>query len=109
MKAKYVFISKKEFQKWINTGNQLAKSLCPTAEVLKQYNCLTAQQRISIRKQFSECDNIRKIQVKDDRSAWLLGIMVDAHIIACEYNIDPLTAVLCISPLCKPNEKIVVK
>ena len=32
--------------------------------------------------------------------------MVDAHIIATEFNIDSLTAVMCIHPPCKNNEQI---
>lgn len=111
MKIKYIFKSKVDFQKWVTYGNVFAKSLCPVDEVLKQYNGLSSSQRTSIKKQFLECDNIRrkKIPAEENISAWEMGIMVDAHIIACEYSIDPLTAVLCINPLCKPNEKIIVK
>ena len=32
--------------------------------------------------------------------------MVDAHIIATEFDVDPLTAVMCVDPICKVNEKI---
>ena len=35
--------------------------------------------------------------------------MVDANILACEYDVDPLTVVLCINPICRPNEKIMVR
>ena len=110
MKDKYVFKSKKDFKNWIIIGNVFAKSLCPVQEVLKQYNGLSASQRLSIKKQFLECDNIRRKKIQEaDLSAWEIGIMVDAHIIACEYNIDPLTAVLCINPICKPNAKVIIK
>lgn len=111
MKQKYVFKSKSDFHKWIKIANLFAKSLCPTKIVLEQYNKLSATQRTAIKKQFSECDDIRrkKIPKEEDPSAWEIGIMVDAHIIACEYNVDPLTAILCVNPICKPNEKIVVR
>lgn len=49
MKIKYVFKSKADFQKWVTIGNVFAKSLCPVDEVLKQYNKLTASQRMSIK------------------------------------------------------------
>lgn len=111
MKNKYVFKSVADFKKWTTVGNIFAKSLCPTEEVLKQYNKLSSAQRINIKKKFLECDKIRqkRIPSKENSYAWEIGIMVDAHIIACEYDIDPLTAVLCINPLCKPNEIIIVK
>ena len=50
-----------------------------------------------------------KLDKGDDDEAWLTGIMVDTHIIAYNYNIDPLTAALCTNPICKPNERILVK
>ena len=95
----------------ITIGNVFAKSLCPVNEVLKQYNNLTASQRTAIKKQFSEYDDIRrqKIPKEENTYAWEIGIMVDANILACEYDIDPLTVVLCINPICRPNEKIMVK
>ena len=111
MKIKYVLKSKADFQKWVTIGNVFAKSLCPVNEVLKQYKNLTASQRTAIKKQFSEYDDIRrqKIPKEENTYAWEIGIMVDANILACEYDIDPLTVVLCINPICRPNEKIMVK
>lgn len=110
MKIKYVLKSKADFQKWVMIGNVFAKSLCPVNEVLKQYNNLTASQRMAIKKQFSEYDDIRrqKIPKEENTYAWEMGIMVDANILACEYDIDPLTVVLCINPICRPNEKIMI-
>lgn len=83
----------------------------PVNEVLKQYNNLTASQRTAIKKQFSEYDDIRrqKIPKEENTYAWEIGIMVDANILACEYDVDPLTVVLCINPICRPNEKIMVR
>lgn len=111
MRTKYVFKSRNDFQRWIDTGNILAKSLCPVKEIWTQYNTLSSAQRLAIQKRFSEYDDIRrkKIQELGDPSAWAIGVMVDAHIIACEYNIDPLTAILCVNPICRSNEKIMLK
>lgn len=88
MKIKYVFKSKADFQKWVTIGNVFAKSLCPVDEVLKQYNKLTASQRMSIKKQFLEYEDIRrkKIPKEENTYAWEIGIMVDANILACEYD-----------------------
>ena len=63
MKIKYVLKSKADFQKWITIGNVFAKSLCPVNEVLKQYNNLTASQRMAIKKQFLEYDDIRRKKI----------------------------------------------
>lgn len=52
MKIKYVLKSKADFQKWVMIGNVFAKSLCPVNEVLKQYNNLTASQRMAIKNSF---------------------------------------------------------
>lgn len=111
MKNRYVVKKKQNFIKWTTIGNIFAKSLCPNEDILKQYNRLTSSQRIKIKQLFSQCDDIRrkKIPVDEASFSWEIGIMVDAHIIACEYEIDPLTAVLCINPICKPNEKIFIK
>lgn len=111
MKNKHVIKGKQEFVKWTTIGNIFAKSLCPNEDILKQYNSLTASQRIKIKQLFSQCDDIRRKKIPADEVSftWEIGIMVDAHIIACEYDIDPLTAVLCINPICKPNEKLFIK
>ena len=37
--------------------------------------------------------------------AWDILVMVDAHIIATEYNIDPLTVMMCLNAPCKNNER----
>ena len=42
-------------------------------------------------------------------AAWEISVMVDAHIIATEYNIDPLTVIMCLNPICRSDEKIIVK
>ena len=110
MKIKYVTKSRTEFEKWCNTGNLFAKSLCPHSKILKEYNELTPVQRNEIKKLFATYDQLRAKKIpKEDTDAWLIGIMVDANIIACEYDIDPMTVVLCINPICRPTERIVIK
>ena len=91
--------------------NIFARSLCSLEEVLKQFNKLTALQRTEIKNLFSQCDETRrkKMPIGETSSEWKMNIMVDAHIIACEYDIDPLTAVLCVDPICEADEKIFIK
>lgn len=73
MKIKYVLKSKADFQKWVMIGNVFAKSLCPVNEVLKQYNNLTASQRMAIKKQFSEYDDIRRQKIPKEKKYLCLG------------------------------------
>ena len=54
-----------------------------------------------------KCDKTKgKIPKDEIDTIWEISIMVDAHIIATEFNIDSLTAVMCIHPPCKNNEQI---
>ena len=78
---------------------------------LKQFNSLNASQRTNIKKAFEEYDQKRRIKIPKGEidSAWEISVMVDAHIIATEYNIDPLTVIMCLNPPCRSNERIVVK
>lgn len=77
-------------------------------KTIQQANCITAN---VYKKQFLEYEDIRrkKIPKEENTYAWEIGIMVDANILACEYDVDPLTVVLCINPICRPNEKIMVR
>lgn len=109
MKCK--IISKRDFEKWINVSNLLAKSLINYSESLRQFNSLPANVRLNIKKTFQEYDNIRrrKIPACEADNAWEISVMVDAHIIATENHIDPLTAIMCISAPCKVNEHLIIK
>ena len=110
MRNKYIIINKAEAEKWFAIANMLAKSFCKHELALQQFNRLNACNRIKIKKCFDACDVIRrkKIPEGEQDEAWI-GVMVDAHIIATEFDIDPLTAVLCLKPPCRPTEHIVVR
>lgn len=111
MRNKIIFKPKSEFIKWIKISNLFAKSMISSSDALKQFNELNATQRIKIKQAFDECDKTRrqKIPIGEADSAWELSVMVDAHIIATEYNIDPLVAMMCITPPCKANERVYFK
>lgn len=82
--------------------------MVPADTALEQFNKLTPVQRSEIKSSFSKYDQIRrrKILKGETDSAWALSVMVDANIIATEFNIDPLTVVMCVDPICKVNEKV---
>lgn len=110
MKIKVSIKSKKDVSNWISICNLMAKSMCDHKIALSQFNALSPSDRTTIKKRLNECDNIRRTKIPNtEQEAWIIGIMVDAHIIACEYDIDPLAVLLCVNSICKPNEKIIVK
>ena len=104
MKNKIVFKSQKDFVKWVTVSNM-------PMVALKQFNSLKANQRTNIKKAFEEYDQKRRIKIPKGEidSAWTISVMVDAHIIATEYNVDPLTVIMCLNSPCKINERIVIK
>lgn len=111
MKSKVIIKSRSAVSDWIIVSNLFAKSLISYKDALTQFNALTPAQRIDIKKSFDKYDQIRRIKIPkgemDDN--WIMSIMVDAHIIATEHNIDPLTAMMCVASICKPNERIYIK
>ena len=90
MKNKIVFKSQKDFVKWVTVSNMFAKSRIMPMVALKQFNSLKANQRTNIKKAFEEYDQKRRIKIPKGEidSAWTISVMVDAHIIATEYNVD---------------------
>lgn len=110
MKNKVVFISKGQATKWISIANSFARSLCPSNVALQQFNRLSSKDRCEIRRRFEVCDKIRVTKIpKNEEEAWLLGVMVDAHIIATLFNVDPLAVTMCLNAPCKPSERIIVR
>lgn len=111
MKVKCRFISEAEFQKWIQISNLFAKSLIPPREALKQFNSLDSSQKNSVKRKFASYDDVRrkKIPKGESDSAWETSVMVDAHIIATEFDVDPLTVVMCVATHYKLNECVYVR
>lgn len=110
MKNKITIKSKSEFNKWLDIANLFAKSICNYNVVLRQFNNLSSRERTEIKRQLNMCDEVRKTKIPPtDQNAWIIGIMVDAHIIATQYDIDPLTVVSCLNPICKSNEKLFIR
>lgn len=107
-KSKVIFRSRAEVSKWIVASNLLARSMISFDAALVQFNKLTPVQRFEIKNRFSKYDQIRrsKIPKRETDSAWSLSVMVDANIIATEFDVDPLTTVMCVDPICRANEKV---
>jgi len=113
VKKKIRFLTLNDASKWYNIANLFAKSLLSQKEAISQYNSLTPAQRIEIAKQFRTYDELRRKRITasdgDTESRWETSIMVDAHIIAAEYDIDPVTVIMCFNAPCKSNESVLVK
>lgn len=110
MKNKVVFISKGHADKWISIANSFARSLCPSNVAFQQFNRLSSKDRYEIKRCFEVCDKIRMTKIpKNEEEAWLLGVMVDAHIIATLFDVDPLAATMCLCAPCKLSERIIIR
>lgn len=110
MKNKVIFISKERAAGWLSIANSCARSLCPSNVALQQFNRLSSKDRCEIKRRFEVCDKIRVSKIpKNEGEAWLLGVMVDAHIIATLFDVDPLAVTMCLCAPCKPSERIIIK
>lgn len=111
MKNKTVFKTKAELRDWILCSNLFAQSYIYPKEALRQFNKLSSKERIKISRSFSNCDEVRRRNIPkgEDEETFLLSVLVDSHIIATEFNVDPLTAIMCVRPICRSDEKIIVK
>lgn len=111
MKNKYKIISKTEAKKWYEISNMFAKSLFPFSEAIKEYNKLSSKNRNEIKRSFDEYDEIRrkKIPKGEADTAWFTCVMVDAHIIATEADVNPLTAIMCINSPLNNNFNVLIK
>ena len=94
MKKRIKFLTPNDASKWYGIANMIA-------------------QRSKIAQQFQSYDELRRkrITARDENaeSRWETSIMVDAHIIAAEYDIDPVTVIMCFKAPCKYNENILIK
>ena len=111
MKTKCKIISKSDALKWYSISNLFIKSLCPFNVSLRQYNKLSYSDKRQIQRLFSQCDETRRKRIPKGESdeTWIISVMVDSNIIATEFDIDPLTAAMCVKPPCNINYRIIVK
>lgn len=107
-KRKCVIKPKTEVKNWIYISNLFAKSLISENDALKGFNALSGADRIAVRKEIAKYDELRrkKIPKGEMDSNWETSVMVDSHIIATDYDTDPLVVMMCVNPPCKPNEII---
>ena len=88
---------------------QLTKQeLAELNDALKEFNELSVADIFAIRNDIKKYDELRrkKIPKGEEDTNWEMSVMVDSHIIATDYNINPLVVMMCINPPCKPNERV---
>lgn len=110
-KRKYVTRTAEEVNKWLFASNFFIKSKIPGRSAVKEFNQLDADIIKVIQQRLKEYDDIRraKLHGKEDIPLWEGSIISDAHILAYENGIDPLVVMMCICPIVKLNEAILVK
>ncbi|HIT90415.1 MAG TPA: hypothetical protein IAC41_08370 [Candidatus Merdenecus merdavium] len=112
MKNNIKIISYKVAQKWILPANVFANSLISVENALLQFNRLKAKERLDIIKEMQEYDELRQKAINKDgesKEDWIICSMVDSHIMATKFDIDPLVVFMCIKAPCGINEMVVIK
>ena len=112
MKTKTVIINDSKAYQWCTIANLFARSQFPFNQAIKQFNQLSSNERIEIKKKIEKYDEIRRMKIprgEQNEEIWFMNFLVDLHIVATEYDIDPLTVALCIDPPCRIFEKVVVR
>lgn len=110
MKNKIAFKSWRDINLWISISKVMANSLISPSVALKQFNELAAKDREGIKKSLEYCDVLRREKInRDDKYEWELSMFVDAHIVATEYNIDPIVVFMCANPICRSDQKVYPK
>lgn len=106
---KYARIKKKELLQAMRTYTLLSHSLQDWTIIIKQYNSLSLNQRNAIIQEEKLRENFLKEKlIGSDDDMYLTCSMVNLNIVASKFDIDPATVCLCIAPLCKLNENIIV-
>lgn len=108
-KPKYIRVTRNNLNSIIQPCKILSQSLEDINIIIKQFNSLTSNQRSDIIREHIKREDLLKEQITtQDKDMYLTCSMVNFNIIASEYDIDPATVCMCISKVCRANEKILV-
>lgn len=108
-KPKYIRVTRNNLNSIIQPCKILSQSLEDINIIIKQFNSLTSNQRSDIIREYIKREDLLKEQINpSDEEMYLTCSMVNFNIIASEYDIDPATVCMCISKVCRANEKILV-
>ena len=113
--GKVAIISKSTADSWFAVANIFAKSMLLRHEAIGEYNKLSPEIRNRIKARVNEFDEQRSKGIPFDATKeekeehYAMSVMVDSHIIAAEYNTDPVVVLMCFRAPCHLSQTIVVK
>ena len=107
--VKFIKIKRKKLLQALAAYNLLSHSQQDWQVIIKEFNSLSFSQRNQIVKE----EQLREQLLKDkmtttDEDMYLTCTMVNLNIVASKFDIDPTTVCMCIAPLGKINENILV-
>lgn len=106
---KYARIKKNKLLQTMRAYNLLSHSLQDWSVIIKEYNSLSLNQRNAIVQEERLREKFLKEKLTNsDDDMYLTCSMVNLNIVASKFDIDPTTVCLCIAPLCKLNENLIV-
>ena len=112
---KVAFITPAAAEKWFQSANLFAKSLLSRSEAIQEYNKLTPEQRRGIKTRIDDFDSLRSQALMDELSKqerehhYMMSVLVDSHIVATEFNTDPVVVLMCVNTPCMYSQKVFVK
>lgn len=110
-KIKHITLSKTKIEGLLFSCKTMSESLEDPKVIIHQFNMLTPKQRSAILTEHIQRETKLKADLfpDNDENMYLTCTMVNLHIIATKYNIDPATVCMCIARPCKNHEKILIK
>lgn len=110
MKDEYFKVARRQIIDWYTCFNSFAKSMADYRVIIKQFNSLNRDMRDNIKDRFGELDKLSTGRGRiRSRAEWELCLFVNLHIISGEYEIDPLTVIMCCVPICGRDQKILLQ
>ena len=111
---KTYLLSSSNAQNWYASANFFAYSQLSMHEAISEFNKLSPEDRLNIKKALESLDKQRMIVFqglsKDEVDQYYYdAVFVDSHIVATDYNTDPVVVLMCIKPPCSLLNKVVVK
>lgn len=106
---KYVRIKKDTLLNALVAYSLFSHSRQDWKTIVKEFNALSFMQRNAVIQEGQKREKLLKEKISSqDEDMYLTCTMVNLNIVASKYDIDPSTVCLCIAPLCKMNENIIV-
>lgn len=107
-------LSRTEAQKWYGIANLFAHTQLSMYESIQEFNKLSLEDKLNIKNAFESLEKQRKIvfqgvDKEEINQYYCDSVFVDSHIIATDYNTDPIVVLMCINPPFSLLNKVIVK